>query len=58
MFTVSNALLKSSPTVIVRSGGLFWLKPVAMVLFMLCGAVVVEWLLLKPCCVEMSGCSL
>ena len=53
MLTVSNALLMSSATVIVRSGGLFWLKPVAMVLFMLCSAVLVEWLLLKPCCVEM-----
>ena len=38
MLTVSNTLLKSSATVIVRSGGLFWLKPVAMV-FMLCGDV-------------------
>ena len=37
---------------LVRSGGLFWLKPVAIVLFMLCSAVLVEWLLLKPCCVE------
>ena len=36
MLTVSNALLMSSATVIVRSGGLFWLKPVAMVLCMLC----------------------
>ena len=45
----------SSATVIVRSGGLFWLEPVAMVLFMLCSAVLVEWLLLKPCCVEMCG---
>ena len=53
MFTMSNAFLVSSATVIVRSGGLFWLKHVAMVLFMLCGAVLVEWLLLKPCCVEM-----
>ena len=34
---------------------LFWLKPVAIVLFMLCSAVIVEWLLLKPCCVEMCG---
>ena len=42
----------SSATLIVRSGGL---KPVAMVLFMLCSAVLVEWLLLKPCCVEMCG---
>ena len=32
---------------------LYWLKPVAMVLFMLCSAVLIEWLLLKPCCVEM-----
>ena len=55
MLTVSNALLMSSATVIVRSGGLFWLKPVAMVLFMLCSAVLVEWLLLQPCCVEMCG---
>ena len=55
MFTVTNALLMSSATVIVRSGGLFWLKPVAMVLFMLCSAVLVEWLLLKQCCVEMCG---
>ena len=36
--TVSNALLMYSATVIVRSGGLFWLNPVAMVLFMLCSA--------------------
>ena len=55
MLTVSNALLMSSATVIVRSGGLFWLKPVAMVLFILCIAVLVEWLILKPCCVEMCG---
>ena len=55
MFTVSNALRMSSATVIVRSGGLFWLKPVAIVLFMVCSAVLVEWLLLKPCCVEMCG---
>ena len=55
MLTVSNTLLMSSATVIVRSGGLFWLKPVAMVLFMLYSAVLVEWLLLKPCCVEMCG---
>ena len=24
-------------------------------LFILCSAVLVEWLLLKPCCVEMCG---
>ena len=55
MLTVSKALLMSSATVIICSGGLFWLKPVALVLFMLCSAVLVEWLLLKPCCVEMCG---
>ena len=53
MLTVSNALLMSSATVIVCFSGLFLLKPVAMVLFMLCSAVLVEWLLLKPCCLEM-----
>ena len=42
MFTVLNVLLMSSATVIVRSGGLFWLKPVTMVLFMLCSAVFVD----------------
>ena len=52
MLTVSNALLMSSATAIVRSGGLFWLKPVAIVL---CSAVLVEWLLLKSCCVEICG---
>ena len=41
MFTVSNVLPMSSSTAIVRSAGLFWLKPVAMV-FILCSAVVVE----------------
>ena len=55
MFTVSNTLLMSSVIVIVRSGGLFWLKPVAMMLFMLCIAVLVAWLLLKPCCMEICG---
>ena len=55
MFTVSNAFLMSSATIIVRSGGLFRLKPVAMVLFILCSSVLVELLLLKPCCVEMCG---
>ena len=57
MFTVSNYFLVSTATVIVRSGGLFWLNPVAMVLFMLSSTVLVEWLLLKPCCVEMYGSS-
>ena len=39
MLTVSNALLMSSAIVNVRFGGLFWLNPVAIVLFMLCSAV-------------------
>ena len=47
-------LFSSSATVIVRSGGLFWLQPVVMV-FMLCSDVLVEWLFLKTCCVEMCG---
>ena len=55
ILTVSIALLMSRATVIVRSGSLFWLKPVSMVLFMLCSAVFVEWLPLKPCCVEICG---
>ena len=42
MLTVSNALLMYSATVTARSGGLFWLNPVAMVFFMLCSAVLVE----------------
>ena len=41
MFTVSNALLMSSATVIVHSAGWFWLKPIVMVLFMLCSSVFV-----------------
>ena len=42
MFTVSNTLLMSSATAIVRSGILFWLKHIAMVLFMFCSIVLVE----------------
>ena len=41
MLTVSNALLMFSATVIVRSGGLFWFKPVVMLLIMLCSALLV-----------------
>ena len=52
MLIVSIGLLMFSATVIVR---LLWLKPVAMVSLMLCSAVLVEWLLLKSCCVEMCG---
>ena len=35
MFTVSNALLMSSATAMVRAGGILWLKPDAIVLLML-----------------------
>ena len=42
MFTVSNALLMSNTTAMVRVGGMGWLKPVATVLLMLCSAVFVE----------------
>ena len=34
-FTVSNALLMSSATAMVRAGGIPWLKPDAIVLLML-----------------------
>ena len=53
MFTVSNALLMSNATAMVRVGGMGWLKPVATVLLMLCSAVFVECLVLNPCCVVM-----
>ena len=52
-FTVSNALLMSNATAIVRVGGMVCLKPVATVLLMLCSAVLVECLVLNPCCVVM-----
>ena len=35
MFTVSNALLMSNVTAMVRVGGMGWLKPVATVLLMI-----------------------
>ena len=49
MFTVSNALLMSNATAMVRVGGMGWLKPLATVLLMLCSAVFVECLVLNPC---------
>ena len=55
MFTVSNALLMSNATAIVRVDGMGWLKPVATVLLMLSSAVFVECLVLTPCCVVMFG---
>ena len=48
---MSNALLMSNATAIVRVGGIGWLKPVATVLLMLCSAVFVERLVLNLCCV-------
>ena len=36
MFTVSNALLMSNATAMVRVGGMGWLNPVATVLLMWC----------------------
>ena len=55
MFTVSNALLISSATVIVRTGGAIWLNSFAMVLFNVCSAVTVEYCVLCPCCVGVFG---
>ena len=45
MLTMSNALLMSSATVVVRSGDLFWLNPIAMVMFILCRVVAFEAML-------------
>ena len=39
----------------VRVGGIGWLKHVATVLLMLYSAVLVECLVLNPCCVVMLG---
>ena len=55
MFSVSNALLMSNSTAIVRVGRMGWLKPVVTVLLMLCIAVFVECLVLNLCCVVMFG---
>ena len=49
MFTVSKALLMSRVTVSVRTWGV--LKPLTIVVLMLCSAVIVEWRFFKPCCV-------
>ena len=51
MFVVSKALLISSATVIVRSGGAIRLNPFATVLFNVCSVVTVEWCVLYLCCV-------
>ena len=55
MFIVSKALLISSATVSVRTGGAIWLNPLAMVLFSVCSAVTVECCVLCPCCMGVFG---
>ena len=55
MFVMSNALLISSATVIVRTGGGIWLNPFATVLFSVCSAVTVECCILYQCCMGVFG---
>ena len=55
MFIVLKALLISSATVIVRTGGAIWLNPFATVLFTVCSTVTVEGCVLYPCCVGLFG---
>ena len=50
MFIVSKALLISSATLIVRTGGAIWLNLFAAV-FDVCSAITVECCVLYPCCV-------
>ena len=52
MFIVSKALLISSATVIVRTGGAIWFNHFATVLFSVCSVVTVE------CCIVpvLHGC--
>ena len=55
MFIVPKALLISSATVIVRTGGAIGLNPFATVLFSVCSAVPVECCVLYPCCMGVFG---
>ena len=55
MFIVSKALLISSATAIVRTGGAIWLNPFATVLFSVCSAITVECCVLYPCCMGVFG---
>ena len=55
MFIVSKALLISSATVIVRTGGAIWLNPFARVVFSVCSADTVECCDLYPCCMGVFG---
>ena len=51
MCIVSKALLISSATVIVRTGGVIWLNPFVTVLFNVWSVVTVECCVLYPCCI-------
>ena len=55
MFIVSKALLISSATVTVHAGGATWPNPSATVLFSVCSAITVEWCVLHPCRMDVSG---
>ena len=55
MFIVWKALLISSATVIVRTGGAISLNPFATVLFTVCSTVTVACCVLYPCCVGVFG---
>ena len=48
--TVSNGFDMSSAIAIVLSGGFFLLKPVVIVVFIICRAVIVKCFVLNPCC--------
>ena len=52
---MSKALLISSDTVIVRTGGAISSSPLATVLFNVCSAVTVECCGLYSCCVGVFG---
>ena len=51
MFIVSEYLLISSATVIIRVWRAIWLNSFAMMLFNVCSVVTVECCVVYPCCV-------
>ena len=55
MFIVPKALLISSATVIVHTGGAIWLNHFSTVLFNVCSSVTVEYSVIYPCCVGVFG---
>ena len=55
MFNMWKALLISSATVIVRSGGAILLNPFAMVLFSVCSTITIECCVLYPRCMSVFG---